>query len=102
MYEHDLFGAYSGFAAVDWQYTGSRYSNFTATGPRQQIPAFNVGGLRSGVETNHWMCTLYVKNVGDRRAINYIQPEALSGGFGPQSAVVFTPRTIGVTLTAKF
>jgi outer membrane receptor protein involved in Fe transport len=101
-YERSLFGDYSGFAGADWRFTGSRYSNFTAVGPRQNMPSFNIFDLRAGVKTRAWTFALYAKNVGNRVAINYVQPEALSGGLGPQSAVLYAPRTVGATITADF
>jgi outer membrane receptor protein involved in Fe transport len=101
-YKRSLFGDYSGFAAADSRFTGSRYANFSATGPRQTMPSFNIVDLRAGVETQRWTFALYVKNVANKIAINYVQPEALSGGFGPQSAVIYTLRTVGATVTANF
>jgi outer membrane receptor protein involved in Fe transport len=66
------------------------------------MPSFNIFDLRAGVKTRVWTFALYAKNVGNRVAINYVQPEALSGGLGPQSAVLYAPRTVGATITADF
>jgi len=101
-YDRAVIGDISGFVGVDWRFTGLRYADFSATGPRQSMPSFKILDLRAGIETHRWSATVYVKNVGNVLAINSLQAETLAGGNGPQSAVVYTPRTIGLTLTAKF
>jgi iron complex outermembrane recepter protein len=101
-YERPLFGDYSGFAGVDWRYSDSRYANFSATGPRQEMPSFEIFDLRAGVETQNWTFTFYVQNIGNTTAINFVQPDTLAGGSGPQSAVVNTPRTIGAMVSVSF
>jgi outer membrane receptor protein involved in Fe transport len=101
-YERHLFGEYSGFAGLNWRFMGNRYADFLATGPRQEMPAYHIVDLRAGVETQRWSVGAYVKNVTNRIAINYLQPETGAGGAGPQSATVYTPRTVGGSVTVKF
>lgn len=110
-YERTLFGNYSGFAGINWRFTGSRYAEFEAAGagPRQQMPSYHIVDLRAGIEGLHWSLAAYVKNVGNAFAITYLSDETLPGllvspaaGSGPQSASVYTPRTIGVELTETF
>jgi outer membrane receptor protein involved in Fe transport len=101
-YEHPLAMGLSTFGGADWRYTGSRFSNFVTGGPRQEMPSFSIFDLRAGIRASHWSATLYAKNVGNKLAISYVQPETLAAGTGPQSAVVYTPRTFGATLTASF
>jgi iron complex outermembrane receptor protein len=98
-YEHELVGPYSAFAGLNWQYTGSRYSDFVAASSRQTLPRFNIVNLQAGIAKDNWLATLYVKNVANEFAINYVQPESLTGGRGAQNATVYTPRTIGLTVT---
>jgi outer membrane receptor protein involved in Fe transport len=103
-YEHPLFADYSGFVGLDWRFSGSRYADFVAigSGPRPDMPSYNLVNLRVGVEQDFWTLTFYVKNVGNAFAINYVKPETLAGGTGPQDATIYTPRTIGLELTARF
>jgi iron complex outermembrane recepter protein len=101
-YQRQLAGEYSGFLGVDWRFTGSRFADFSSSGPRQEMPKYNIVDLRTGIEASHWSFTLYVKNLGNQIAINYVQAETLNGGAGAQSATVFTPRTIGVSIGTKF
>jgi iron complex outermembrane recepter protein len=101
-YEHPLFGDHSGFVGANWRYSGSRLSEFTALGARQEMPSYNIVDLRTGVETRNWSVTLYVKNVGGVIAFSSIALLTSAGNFGSQYATVFQPRTIGLALSAKF
>ncbi len=101
-YERPLFGDCSGFMGTNWRYSGSRYSDFTAIGPRQHMPSYNIVDLRAGVGTHKWALTLYAKNVVDKIAISTVQANTSAGGLGPQYATVFQPRTLGVDLSMKF
>lgn len=101
-YERPLAGQYSTFAGVNWQFSGKRFAQFEAVGPRQLMPSFDLVDLQAGIETQRWSLALYVKNVGNKFAISYLQDETLTGGLGAQSATIYTPRTVGATLSAKF
>ena len=101
-YERPVFGNYSAFGGVNWHFTGNRYADFSAAGPRQLMPSYNIVDLRTGLETQRFSAALYVKNVGNKLAINYVQSETVEGGAGQQSATMYTPRTVGITLTANF
>lgn len=101
-YQHAISADYSGFAAVSWQYSGGRFADFISPGPRQEMPAYRLTNLRLGVRAATWSATLYVKNLTNVVAINYVQPETLSGGMGLQDATLYTPRTIGGMVTYHF
>lgn len=101
-YEHRLFGDYTGFGGIDWRYTGARYSDFDFTGARQVAPGFNIVDLQAGISSNKWTVTAFVKNVGNKLAINYLSDITLAGGFGPQSANIYQPRTFGMSLSVKY
>jgi iron complex outermembrane receptor protein len=101
-YKKPLFTSYQGFVAVDSRFTGNRYSDFVVGSPRQDIPSFNIVDLRAGLEAAHWSVTLYAKNVANKIAINYVTAETLAGGNGPQDASLYPPRTIGLSVTAKY
>ncbi len=101
-YEWDLFAGYKGFFGATWSYFGSRSSDFavsTATPPGQLVlPSYNTTAVRLGVENAHYTVMLYGKNLSDARGItNY------DGAGSPYNAVsVIQPRTIGLTLSARF
>jgi outer membrane receptor protein involved in Fe transport len=100
-YSRALSGRYTGFAGLSWRFTGSRYAEFEASGVRQKMPSFSIVDLRAGIEAKQWEVELYVKNVGNEIAINYLRDETLAGGSGPQSAIIYAPRTFGATLGVK-
>jgi len=101
-YERPILGDCSGFIGTNWRYSGSRYSDFTAIGPRQHMPSYNIVDLRTGVGAHKWTIILYVKNVGDKIAVSTVQADTSAGGLGPQYATVFQPRTLGVDLSMRF
>jgi iron complex outermembrane receptor protein len=101
-YRRPISDRWSGFAGVDWRFTGSRYAEFEPTTPRQKMPSFNIVDMRVGAETGRWSLAFYVKNVANELAINYVQDKGVDGGLTEQSAAVYQPRTVGVTLTASF
>lgn len=101
-YSWPLFAGYSGTLAADWRFSGSRYSNFAAIGSRQVLPSNKIVDLRAGVNAVNWSVNLYVKNAGNERAINYVNPYTLSGNAGPLAAVVYPPRTVGGEVTVSF
>ena len=100
-YERPLAPDLSGFAGVEWRYDGARMSEFEFGAPRQDLPAYSMIDLRLGLKFKAYTLTAYVKNAADVRAISAVAPETL-GGVNALTAVVATPRTIGLTLAAKF
>lgn len=100
-YERPLWRKVSGFGGIDWHYSGDRLSEFYATFPRQTLPSYSMVDLRAGMRVREYDITAYVKNVGDVRAISSLSPETING-VAAESAFIQTPRTIGVTLAAKF
>jgi iron complex outermembrane recepter protein len=101
-YKWRLFAEYSGFAGLSWRFTGNRDANFETAAARLQVPGFSIFDVRAGVEKNSWSFTLYAKNLGNKIAINYLTDEAFSGSAGPQSAVLYQPRTLGATVSVTF
>jgi iron complex outermembrane receptor protein len=101
-YERPVFGEFSGFAGVSWRFLGNREADFEPTGPRQRIPSNSIVDLRAGVESHKWTFMAYVKNVGNVIAINDVIPETTAGGAGPPAAELYTPRTVGAQVSARF
>jgi len=102
-YERPLWTDVSGFAGLEWHYEGSRLSEFEMGLPRQELPAYSLVNLHAGLSFHNVTLTAYVKNVGDVQAINTVAQEALPlRGMSALSANINPPRTIGLTLGAKF
>lgn len=101
-YRRPIHQLYDGFVGASWVFTGSRYADFEPASPRQQMPSFDILNLHGGLQTQKWTFALYIKNVGNKKAINYLIDETGAGGSGPQSAVLYQPRTLGATFAASF
>jgi len=99
-YEWPVLERLSGFAGADWRFSGKRYADFEPAGTvRPPMPSFNIVDLRAGVESaeKSWSLALYVRNVGNKIAINYARDVT-----GIWSASVYEPRTIGADFTYQF
>jgi iron complex outermembrane receptor protein len=100
-YERPLSSAVVGFGGVDWHYSGDRLSEFVLGAPRQTLPSYSMVDLRAGVRVKAYELTLYVKNVGDARAISEVSAETVNG-VNAFSASVVAPRTVGLALSGKY
>jgi outer membrane receptor protein involved in Fe transport len=106
-YEWPLMGDFTGLVGANLRFTGDRTGDFRDyPTPRQPLPSFDIFDVRAGVETPKWALTLYAKNLFNKIAINRFSQFDASPqpGFLPSDGVayVYTPRTIGATLTAHF
>ena len=101
-YEHPLGDEYSWFSGLSWRFSDDRYGDFSNSGPRQEMPSVNIFDVRAGLESSRWSLKAYVKNLGNRLAVEDTFSETLAGNSGVLNATVFTPRTIGLELTVRF
>ena len=101
-YERPLWTDVSGFAGLEWHYNGGRLSEFEMGLPRQDLPAYSLVDLHAGLRFHNFTLTAYAKNLGDVQAINAVGRETTLGGMNALTAFVLPPRTIGLTLGAKF
>jgi iron complex outermembrane recepter protein len=101
-YDWNAFAAFKGFVGGTWSYIGTRSTDFasSAAGGQLGLPHYDTVDARVGVDNDHYRVTLYGKNLGDSRGItSYVSSGA--PGFNGELTVI-QPRTIGVTLSAKF
>ncbi|HWE47912.1 MAG TPA: TonB-dependent receptor [Caulobacteraceae bacterium] len=101
-YRRPVFNDATAFLGGDIRFSARRYADFSAVGPRQALPGYDLVDLRGGLEIGKYKVELYVKNVADKRVVNYVIPNTLSGGFGDQMATIYQPRTFGAMFTADF
>ncbi|MDP9008734.1 MAG: TonB-dependent receptor [Pseudomonadota bacterium] len=103
-YDWAAFANYKGFVGATWSYVGTRSSDFgssVGTIPVQVgLPSYNTVAARVGLENDRYRVTLYGKNLGDSRGITNYQSSGAPGLAG--ELAVIQPRTVGVTLSAKF
>jgi iron complex outermembrane receptor protein len=102
-YDWAAFADWKYFVGGTWSYVGARETGFgtDVTGLTQvRLPSYNTYAARVGLDNARYRVTLYGKNLSDSRGItNYVNQGApgLNGDIS-----VIQPRTIGVTLSAKF
>jgi outer membrane receptor protein involved in Fe transport len=65
-----------------------------------KLPSYNTFGARLGIDNEKYRATLHLKNLGDSRGITDYASSGAPNLNG--SIAVIQPRTIGVTLSAKF
>jgi outer membrane receptor protein involved in Fe transport len=101
-YEWNAFEGWQGFVGETWSYVGSRSSDFASSSaavPGQVIlPSYNTTAVRFGLEDAHYTVMIYGKNLSDARGITNYD----SSGAPYSTITVIQPRTLGLTLSAKF
>ena len=104
-YQATLSNDYDWFVGGDLAYTGTRYSDFGAdpTGSMQvRLPSFTTVSARLGVENSKYRVELWGRNLTDKRGITSFGSSTSAGNVIRGNIGVIQPRTIGVTLSAKF
>ncbi|MGO9948669.1 MAG: TonB-dependent receptor [Steroidobacteraceae bacterium] len=102
-YDWAVFANYKAFVGATWSYVGSRSSDFGSNpaGTSQvDLPSYNTVGARIGLDNNHYRVMVYGKNLGNSDGITSYSSSGAPGLNG--DIAVIQPRTIGVTLSAKF
>jgi iron complex outermembrane receptor protein len=109
-YDWAAFANYKAFVGATWAETGSRRTDFNSAPPPDSVPppgttevalpSYNTLDARIGIDNSHYRVMLYGKNLGDSHGITSY---ANSGAPGLNGSVAYIqPRTIGITLSAKF
>jgi len=101
-YEWTVLGDATAYVGGDVRYTGDRVASFTPPNPfgqfsRVELPAYTIVDLRAGVDFERYGVELFARNVG-----NDDSPVSFGGAFAASQALVTRPRTIGVSLSARF
>jgi iron complex outermembrane recepter protein len=103
-YAWAAFATYKGFVGATWSYVGARSTDFGSSVdliPTQvALPSYNTFAARIGLENDRYRVMLWGKNLGDSRGITSYQSSGAPDSGG--EITVIQPRTVGVTLSAKF
>jgi iron complex outermembrane recepter protein len=102
-YDWAAFANYKAFVGATWSYVGSRSSDFgSSPGATAQVelPSYNTIEARVGLDNNHYRVMVYGKNLGNSNGITSYSSGGAPGLNG--DIAVIQPRTLGVTLSAKF
>ena len=99
------FANYKGFVGATWSYVGTRSTDFGSSaahrsGAGRAWTATIPSRPASASTTSRYRVTLYGKNLGDSRGITSYVSSGAPGLAG--DITVIQPRTVGVTLSAKF
>ena len=100
-YTHALMNDAHGFIGGSLHAVGDRKADFDPNIGQVELPSYVTLDLHLGVEWKNYRAELYAKNLNDARGIL----SALGYGATPNGAVqagVMRPRTIGLSLTAKY
>lgn len=102
-YRWNVFRDYNAYVSGTWSYTGTRYTDFATggvTASHVQLPSYNTGALRAGLENRRYSLEAFITNLGDERGITYYDSNGGAGETGQASFI--QPRTIGMTARVKF
>lgn len=105
-YDFPLSDTVGAFVGGGLHAVGTRRSGFVTRSPatfsRPVMPSYATVDLRAGVELGAYSLTVYAKNVGDKRGLNFITSLSGNAYSAPYTASVIQPRTIGVSFVANF
>jgi outer membrane receptor protein involved in Fe transport len=107
-----LVADYSWAAFGDWtatiggsvNYVGERQSNYSGRGA-MDVPSYTTVNASMSLQNEHWLLTLYGKNLNNSDGIIYLLDRALVPALQPNvpmAAGILRPRTIGVDITYRF
>lgn len=101
-YSWSVNGDVRAFVGATWSYVGNRVSAFSPSIGQIPLPSYNTFDLRAGVTVRrNWSVEVFAKNIGDERGISSLDANLSAASTG-ESVTVVQPRTIGVTLTARY
>jgi outer membrane receptor protein involved in Fe transport len=90
-----------GTLAADFSYRGDTDTQLRAVPENAgnvRLDSYGLLNLRAAIESDVWTTTLFVRNVGDKRA----QIDAISTTQDPLALITVRPRTVGVSFTRRF
>ena len=103
-YSWAVFADYDAYVSGTWSYTGERYTGFSATPSvsvsHAQLPGYNTGALRAGLENRRYSLEAFINNISDERGITYYA--SYGGANQTGQATIIQPRIIGLTARVKF
>jgi iron complex outermembrane recepter protein len=98
--------SYKAWVGATVNFMGSRHSDFSQH-KDVNLPSYTTLNANTGVDIHDCQVSLYVRNIADRRGINYANPAGdqvtgLNPTGNPFTATVIQPRTFGVDLAYRF
>jgi len=96
---------YPSWVGGSYNYVGSRISNFTNTALGKyplNVPSYTTFDLNAGIEIAKVKLSIYGKNLGNSKGINYVNNAAPAVAGYTFNAGIIQPRTIGADLSYSF
>ncbi len=99
-------GSHKAWLGATVNFMGSRRSDFSEH-RAVNIPSYTTLNANTGVDIDDLRVSLFIRNIADRRGINYAAPAGdqttgLNPSGNPFVATVIQPRTVGVDLAYRF
>ena len=88
-----------------WLYRGWRYTSYSGDpiNTRETLPGYSLFSVRGHVDWSHYSLTLHLDNVGNKQTYSNITiVRSFAGQQVPAYATVIEPRTVRLTLNARF
>ncbi len=102
-YDWKLFGRFHSFVSGTWTYTGERYTGFSPTTTvavsHLQLPSYNTGALRAGLDIGRYGLELFINNISDSRGITTYANEGGADETG--QITIIQPRTVGLVARVR-
>jgi len=98
-------GGHPSWVGGSYNYIGKRISNFTDTALGKyplNVPSYTTFDLNAGIEIAKVKLSIYGKNLGNSRGINYVNNTAPGTSTATFNAGIIQPRTIGADLSYSF
>jgi outer membrane receptor protein involved in Fe transport len=98
--------SYKAWMGATVDYIGTRHSDFSLH-KDVNLPSYATVNANVGMDIHQARVSFYVRNIADKRGINYANPvgdqtTGLNPSGNPYSATVIQPRTIGVDVAYRF
>ena len=96
---------YPSWIGGSYNYIGKRISNFTDTALGKfplNVPSYTTFDLNAGMEISKIKVSIYGKNLGNSKGINYVNNTAPGSSPATFNAGIIQPRTIGADLSYSF
>ncbi|MBB6252140.1 TonB-dependent receptor [Nitrospirillum iridis] len=103
-YSHDLADGWMGAVGAGLRLTGDRYSDVNHAYDARVIPGYGALDMNVSVSNDRYTLQIFAKNLTDRHAYLSYTPlvNQATGALTQIEATVLQPRTIGLSLDAKF
>ena len=98
-------GGHAAWVGGSYNYIGKRISNFSDTSRGKyplDVPSYTTFDLNAGIEIANVKLSVYGKNLGNSRGINYVNNAAPAVAGYTFNAGIIQPRTIGADLSYSF